>query len=67
MGILLLLIVVVLDRRTAWVALLAGIIALMFRDRRLGRRAVWAVGIMLGVVIGIYSTVQIAASDVVTK
>jgi hypothetical protein len=60
-GILLLLIVVVLDRRTAWVALLAGIITLMFRDRRLGRRAVWAVGIMLGVVIGIYSTVQIAA------
>ncbi len=41
-GIFLLLFVVLLDRRTAWVALFAGIIALMFHDRQLGRRATWA-------------------------
>ena len=55
-SILLLLFVVLLDRRTAWVALLAGIITLMFHDRRLGRRAIWAVVTVLGVVIGAYST-----------
>jgi hypothetical protein len=63
LGILLLLIVVLLDRRTAWVALLAGIITLMFHDRRLGRRTIWAVGIILGVVTAAYSTVQIAATS----
>jgi hypothetical protein len=62
-GILLLLIVVLLDRRTAWVALLAGIITLMFHDRRLGRRVIRAVVIVLGVVIGAYSTVRIAATS----
>ena len=35
----------------------------MFHDRRLGRRAIWAVVIILGVVIGAYSTVQIAATS----
>jgi O-antigen ligase len=62
-SILLLLIVVLLDRRTAWVALLAGVITLMFHDRRLGRRAIWPVVMILGVVIGAYSTVQIAATS----
>ena len=57
-GIFLLLFVVLLDRRTAWVALLAGIITLMFHDRRLGRRAIWAVVTILGVVIGAYSALQ---------
>jgi O-antigen ligase len=35
----------------------------MFHDRRLGRRAIWAVVIILGVVIGAYSTVQMAATS----
>jgi hypothetical protein len=55
-SILLLLFVVLLDRRTAWVALLAGIVTLMLHDRRLGRRAAWAVVTILGMVIGAYST-----------
>jgi hypothetical protein len=37
-GILLLVFVVLLDRRTAWVALLAGIVTVMIHDRRIGRR-----------------------------
>jgi O-antigen ligase len=48
--------VVLLDRRTAWVALLAGIVTLMLHDRRLGRRAAWALVTILGIVIGAYST-----------
>ena len=48
--------VVLLDRRTAWVALLAGIVTLMLHDRRLGRRAAWALVPLLGVVVGAYST-----------
>jgi hypothetical protein len=55
-SILLLLFVVLLDRRTAWVALLAGIVTLILHDRRLGRRAAWALVMILGVVIGAYST-----------
>jgi O-antigen ligase len=35
----LLLVVVALDRRTAWLAVLVGIAVVMLRDRRLGRRA----------------------------
>ena len=62
-GILLLLFVVLLDRRTAWVALLAGIVTLMVHDRRLGRRAMWAVVTICGVVIGAYSTLQKAATS----
>jgi hypothetical protein len=63
LGILLLLFVVLLDRRTAWVALLAGIITLMVHDRRLGRRAMWQVVTILGVGIGAYSILRIAASS----
>jgi hypothetical protein len=55
-SILLLFFVVLLDRRTAWVALLAGIVTLMLHDRRLGRRAAWALVPVLGVVVGAYST-----------
>ena len=62
-GIFLLLFVVLLDRRTAWVALLSGIITLMFHDRRLGRRAIWAVVTILGVVIGAYSALQRATTS----
>ena len=62
-GIFLLLFVVLLDRRTAWVALLAGIITLMLHDRRLGRRAIWAVVTILGVVIGAYSALQAATTS----
>jgi hypothetical protein len=62
-SILLLLFVVLLDRRTAWVALLAGIVTLMVHDRRLGRRAMWAVVAIGGVVIGAYFTFQRAATS----
>jgi hypothetical protein len=62
-GILLLLFVVLLDRRTAWVALSAGIITLMVHDRRLGRRAMWAVVAIVGVVIGAYSTLRRATTS----
>jgi hypothetical protein len=62
-SILLLLFVVLLDRRTAWVALLAGIVTLMLHDRRLGRRAAWAVVTILGVVIGAYSTLLRASTS----
>jgi hypothetical protein len=61
-GVLLLLFIVLLDRRTAWVALLAGIITVMVHDRRLGRRAMWAVVTVLGVAIGAYSVLRRAAS-----
>ena len=63
LSILLLLIVVLLDRRTAWVTLLAGMITLMFHDRRFGRRVIWPVVIILGVVVGAYSSLQIAATS----
>jgi len=62
-SILLLLFVVLLDRRTAWIALLAGIVTLMVHDRRLGRRAMWAVVAIGGVVIGAYLTFQRAATS----
>jgi hypothetical protein len=62
-SILLLLFVVLLDRRTAWVALLAGIVTLMLHDRRLGRRAAWALVTILGVVIGTYSTLLRATTS----
>ena len=62
-SILLLLFVVLLDRRTAWVALLAGIVTLMLHDRRLGRRAAWALVTILGVVIGAYSTLLRATTS----
>ncbi len=62
LGALLLLFIVLLDRRTAWVALLAGIITVMVHDRRLGRRAMWAVVTFLGVAIGAYSILRRAAT-----
>jgi hypothetical protein len=62
-GIFLLLFVVLLDRRTAWVALLAGIITLMFHDRQLGRRTIWAFLTILGVVIGAYSALRAATTS----
>ena len=39
-GALLLVVVVVLDRRTVWLALLVGVAVLLLRGRRLGRRAI---------------------------
>jgi hypothetical protein len=62
LGALLLLFIVLLDRRTAWLALLAGIITVMVHDRRLGRRAMWAVVSFLGVAIGAYSILRRAAT-----
>jgi hypothetical protein len=51
-SVLLLLYVLVLDRRTVWLAILVGVAVLFLRDRRLGRRvgALVAVGAMLTVV-----------------
>jgi O-Antigen ligase len=40
LGVVLLLFVVVLNRRTVWLALLVGVAVVMLRNRRLGRRAV---------------------------
>jgi O-antigen ligase len=62
-GILLVVFVVLLDRRTAWVALLAGIVTVMIHDRRIGRRAMWAVITILAVVIGAYSTLLRATTS----
>jgi O-antigen ligase len=62
-SVLLLLFVVLLDRRTAWVALLAGIITLLVHDRRLGSRAMWAGAAIVGVVIGAYSALQTVATS----
>jgi hypothetical protein len=62
-SILLLLFVVLLDRRTAWVALFAGIITMMLHNPRLGRRAAWAVVTILGVALAAYSTVLRAATS----
>jgi O-antigen ligase len=62
-SILLLLFVVLLDRRTAWVALLAGIITLLVHDRRLGSRAMWAGAGIVGVVVGAYSALQTVATS----
>jgi O-Antigen ligase len=62
LSVALLLFVVVLDRRTAWVALLAGIIALSLHDRWLGRRAMWACLTAVGVVLGGYAAVGTATT-----
>jgi O-Antigen ligase len=62
-SVMLLLFVVLLDRRTAWVALLAGIITLMLHDRRLGRRAMWAVVTILGIFVGAYSVLRTAITS----
>jgi hypothetical protein len=44
-SVLLLLFVLVLNRRTVWLAILVGVAVVMLRDRRLGRRAVALVGL----------------------
>ena len=40
LGVLLLVVVIVLDRRTVWLAILVGVAVLLLRGRRLGRRAI---------------------------
>lgn len=42
-SVLLLLFVMVLNRRTVWLAMLVGLAVLMLRNRRLGRRAIWLI------------------------
>ena len=59
LSVALLLFVIALDRRTAWVALLAGLIALMLYDRRLGRRAILAC-LAVGITIGGYAAIGTA-------
>jgi hypothetical protein len=54
LGVVLLLFVVVLNRRTVWLALLAGIAVVMLRNRRLGRRAVVMVAGAAAVTAGVY-------------
>jgi hypothetical protein len=45
LSVLLLLMVIALNRRTAWLAVVAGIAVLLLRDRRLGRPAMGLVGL----------------------
>ena len=54
LGVVLLLFVVVLNRRTVWLALLAGVVVVMLRNRRLGRRAVVALAGAAAVTAGVY-------------
>ena len=54
LGVVLLLFVVVLNRRTVWLALLAGVAVVMLRNRRLGRRAVVTLAGAAAVTAGVY-------------
>jgi hypothetical protein len=54
LGVLLLLFVVVLNRRTVWLALAAGVAVVMLRNRRLGRRAVIMLAGAVAVTAGVY-------------
>jgi hypothetical protein len=63
LGILLLLFVALLDRRTASIALFAGIITMMFHDPRLGRRGMLAVVAVFGVAIGAYFSLRTATTS----
>jgi O-Antigen ligase len=54
LGVVLLLFVVVLNRRTVWLALLAGVAVVMLRNRRLGRRAVIMFAGAAAVTAGVY-------------
>jgi O-antigen ligase len=57
-GVLLLVFVVLLNRRTVWLTLLAGVVVLVLRNRKLGRRAVvMVVGAAL-VTVGVYIAVS---------
>jgi O-antigen ligase len=56
-SVLLLLFVLVLNRRTAWLAILVGVAVVMLRDRRLGRRAV--VLVLLGAVLTVVAFVSL--------
>jgi O-Antigen ligase len=54
LGVVLLLFVVVLNRRTVWLALLAGVAVVTLRNRRLGRRAVVMFAGAAAVTAGVY-------------
>jgi hypothetical protein len=54
LGVVLLVFVVVLNRRTVWLALLAGVLVVMLRNRRLGRRTVVMVTGAAAVTAGLY-------------
>jgi O-antigen ligase len=43
LSVVVLVFVIMINRRTVWVAMIAGLAALMLRNRRLGRRAIWLV------------------------
>ena len=54
LGAVLLLFVVLLNRRTAWLALLAGVAVVMLRERRLGARAAMLVATVALITVGLY-------------
>ena len=54
LGVVLLLFVVVLNRRTVWLALLVGVAVIMLRNRRLGRRAVVMVAAAAVITAAVY-------------
>jgi O-Antigen ligase len=54
LGVVLLLFVVVLNRRTVWLALLAGVVVVALRNRRLGNRAVVMFAGAAAVTAGVY-------------
>ena len=61
LGAVLLLFVVLLNRRTVWLALLAGVAVVMLRERRLGPRAAMLVATVALVTVGLYLALPGAA------
>jgi hypothetical protein len=54
LSVIVLIFVIMLNRRTVWVAMVAGLAVLMLRDRRLGRRAIWLVVAVGVVAVGLF-------------
>jgi hypothetical protein len=54
LSVIILIFVIMLNRRTVWVAMVVGLAVLMLRDRRLGRRTIWLVIGVAVVAIGLF-------------
>jgi O-Antigen ligase len=54
LSVIVLIFVLMLNRRTVWVAMVVGLAVLMLRDRRLGRRAIWLVVAVAVVAVGLF-------------
>ena len=54
LSVIVLIFVIMLNRRTVWVAMIAGLAALMLRNRQLGRRAIWLVIAVAIVAVGLF-------------